>query len=108
MSRSKPIALAAIGGLFMLSACAERPMGHPGDPAFVLGLVHGLIAPVTFIISLFSHTVRMYQFPNVGRWYDFGFLIGLSFWGSGGSHVVTRYIYVDRRNSRRVTDQVDD
>jgi len=52
--------------------------------------------------------VRMYAFPNVGRWYDFGFLIGLSFWGSGGSHVVTRYIYVDRRAGRRVTDRIDD
>ena len=107
MSRSKTFAIAGLATLLVLAACAERPMGHPGDPAFVLGLVHGLIAPITFVISLFSNTVRMYQFPNVGRWYDFGFLIGLSFWGGGGSHVVTRYIYVDRRRGRRETDQIE-
>ena len=108
MSRSKILAFAAVTGLFVLSACAERPMGHTGDPAFVRGLIDGILAPISFVISLFSHTIRMYAFPNVGRWYDFGFLIGLSFWGSGGSHVVTRYIYVDRRNGRRVTDRIDD
>ncbi len=108
MSRSKILAFAAIAGLFVLAACAERPMGHTGDPAFVRGLIDGLLAPISFVISLFSHTVRMYAFPNVGRWYDFGFLIGLSFWGSGGSHVVTRYIYVDRNAGRRVTDRIDD
>ena len=107
MSRSKILTFAAIASLFVLGACAERPMGHAGDPAFVRGLIDGLVAPISFVISLFSHTVRMYQFPNVGRWYDFGFLIGLSFWGSGGSHVVTRYIYVDRRNGRRAADAID-
>ncbi len=107
MSRSKILAVAGLAALFMLAACAERPMGHTGDPAFVRGLIDGIVAPISFVISLFSNTVRMYQFPNVGRWYDFGFLIGLSFWGSGGSHVVTRYIYVDRRNGRRETDQID-
>ena len=104
MSRSRIPALAGLAGLFVLAACATRPMGGPHDPAFVRGLVDGLLAPISFVISLFSHTVRMYAFPNVGRWYDFGFLIGLSFWGSGGSHVVTRYVYVDRRAGRRASD----
>ena len=108
MSRSKVLALAGIAGVFVLSACATRPMGAPSDPAFVRGLVDGLLAPISFVLSLFSHTIRMYAFPNVGRWYDFGFLIGLSFWGGGGSHVVTRYIYVDRRNGRRATDRIDE
>ncbi len=107
MSKSRILACAGLAAMVLLAACAERPMGRPGDPAFVLGLIHGLIAPITFIISLFSHTVRMYAFPNIGRWYDFGFLIGLSFWGGGGSHVVTRYIYVDRRGGRRATDEID-
>jgi len=106
-SRSRILALGAVAALFMLTACAERPMGGPHDPAFVRGLIDGLLAPISFVISLFSHTVRMYAFPNVGRWYDFGFLIGLSFWGSGGSHVVTRYIYVDRDAGRRATDRID-
>ncbi len=104
MSRSRMLTLASLAVMIALSACARRPMGHEGDPAFVRGLIDGLVAPISFVISLFSSTVRMYAFPNVGRWYDFGFLLGLSVWGGGGSQIVTRYIYVDRRSGRRVSD----
>ncbi len=97
MKRQHIVMFAATLGILALAGCAERPMGHAGDPAFVRGLIDGLVAPISFVLSLFSDTIRMYQFPNIGRWYDFGFLIGLSAWGGGGSHVVTRYVYVDRR-----------
>ena len=52
---------------------------------FLGGLWHGLISPLTFIISLFSPGVRIYETNNSGRWYDFGFIIGASsaFGGSG-------------------------
>jgi len=90
--------------LIALSACAERPMGHAGDPAFIRGLIDGLLAPISFVLSLFSDTIRMYAFPNIGRWYDFGFLLGLSVWG-GGAHTVTRYVYVDRVVRRPVIDE---
>jgi len=69
----------------VLTACATRPMGAPGDPALLRGLADGLLAPIAFVISLFTEDVRMYAFPNVGRWYDFGFLIGLSCWGGGAA-----------------------
>ena len=85
------------GGLlvvFVLTACATRPMGHAGDPAFLRGLVDGFLAPISLIISLFNDHVRMYAFPNIGRWYDFGFLIGISSWGGGAA--TTRYVYIDR------------
>ena len=67
----------------LLSACAAQPAGSPGAPAFWSGLGHGLIAPIAFIVSLFNDDVRMYAFPNDGRWYDFGFLLGISTWGGG-------------------------
>jgi hypothetical protein len=39
----------------------------------------------TFVGSLFTH-VRIYNFPNSGRWYDFGYLIGAAMiLGGGGS-----------------------
>ena len=44
---------------------------------FWAGLWHGLIAPITFIVSLFTPKVRIYETNNKGLWYDFGFLIGL-------------------------------
>ncbi len=109
MKPSRYLGWAALGAIaLVLTACATRPMGSHSDPAFIRGLIDGLLAPISFVLSLFSSTIRMYQFPNIGRWYDFGFLIGLSAWGGGGA-TVTRYVYVDRsvRNGRRSTDVVD-
>ena len=83
------IALALV--LILAAGCAAtRPMGAAGDPGFLLGLWHGLIAPITFVISLFTDHVRMYAFPNLGRWYDFGFLLGISAWGGGGGAAASR------------------
>lgn len=48
-----------------------------GDIAgFWTGLWHGLIAPITFVISLFTDNVNFYEVHNNGNWYDFGFVIG--------------------------------
>ena len=45
---------------------------------FWAGFWHGLICPITFIVSLFNPGVRIYEKNNRGRLYDFGFLIGAS------------------------------
>lgn len=71
-----------------LAACASQPpptdVGDP--PGFLLGLLHGFIAPVTFIISLFENEIRIYAFPNAGAWYDLGFVLGSGIlFGGGGS-----------------------
>jgi hypothetical protein len=42
------------------------------------GLWHGLIAPVTLIISFFNSDVHMYEVHNAGSEYDFGFLLGVT------------------------------
>jgi hypothetical protein len=55
----------------------------PAD--FWAGLWHGLIVPFTFLISLVITEVRIYEVNNNGRWYDFGFLFGVSLtWGGSG------------------------
>jgi hypothetical protein len=46
----------------------------PAD--FWVGLWHGLISPISFIISVFNQNIRIYETNNVGIWYDFGFCIG--------------------------------
>ena len=51
---------------------------------FLAGLWHGLISPITFIVSLFNPNIRIYETRNSGRWYDFGFLIGASIIFGGG------------------------
>jgi len=80
--------LAVVGTLavvLLLSACAAGGNDLAGIPGpdgevagFWLGLWHGLICPITFIVSLFSDTVGVYAVHNVGGWYDFGFLLGAS------------------------------
>ena len=62
-----------------------------GRAGFWVGFWHGLICPITFIVSLFYPGVRIYEVNNRGRLYDFGFLIGASSaLGGGGSQTVTR------------------
>ena len=57
-----------------------RPAGFLG------GLWHGMISPITFIISLFTQDVRIYEATNNGRWYDFGFCIGAGIIFGNGAH----------------------
>jgi hypothetical protein len=77
---------AALGLVLLVSACASQPPGEAGEPGFWWGLLHGAIAPFSFIVSLFNDEVRMYAFPNSGRWYDFGFIFGvLLIWGGSGA-----------------------
>lgn len=47
-------------------------------PGFFLGLWHGLLAPWTLIVRLFLD-IKMYAFPNIGWFYDLGFVIGAAF-----------------------------
>ena len=42
------------------------------------GLWHGIIAPITLVISFFNSDVRMYEVHNTGSEYDLGFFIGLA------------------------------
>jgi hypothetical protein len=66
--------------LVMLSSCATQ-MSHPEvlTPGFLLGLVHGLSTPFSFIYSWFAD-VRIYAYPNAGILYDAGYVTGLSVW----------------------------
>ena len=84
------LSLAVVLVLLTLSACAPGPnvMVDTGpDPAgFWLGLWQGLISPITFLISLFTPEVNIYEVQNNGNWYDFGFMLGViaAFGGGAG------------------------
>lgn len=77
----------------LLAGCApgmNPEVGVAGDTGevagFWLGLWHGIIAPVTFVISLFTDNVNFYEVHNNGNWYDFGFVLGAGvFLGGGGA-----------------------
>ena len=74
--------------VMVASGCAPGNTRFHAKPAgFWAGLWHGLICVITFIISLFSDSVAMYEVSNSGGWYNFGFLLGaaIALGGSGGS-----------------------
>ena len=67
---------------WQLSAPGPNPMINQGDASGRVahagaGLWHGIIAPITLIISFFNSDVHMYEVHNAGSEYDLGFLIGL-------------------------------
>ncbi len=63
----------------------EKTPGVKGKVAgFWLGLWHGLISPITFVISVFNKNVRLYEVHNSGGWYNFGFVLGAGLFLGGG------------------------
>ena len=78
--RSAARTTALVLGLLLLSGCAAEANPEvskaAGADGFWLGLWHGLILPVTFVVSLFSDTVGIYEVDNNGHFYDLGFLLG--------------------------------
>lgn len=86
------LAVAAIAAfLLAAAACAPGPNSAEKTPdaggrtaGFFLGLWHGFISPVTFVVSVFSRNVRLYEVHNSGTWYNFGFVLGAGLFLSGG------------------------
>ncbi len=70
-------AVVIVAGLLLAGCAAGTDRFSEIEPAgFWAGLWHGFIIVITFIIGLFSDTVRMYEVDNVGNLYDLGFVLG--------------------------------
>jgi len=88
MQSNKNIALIVITTIiiFTLISCAAGP-GSKYTPekraGFFVGLWHGIISPITLIISFFTNNVRIYEVNNTGSWYDLGFFIGIVIMSGG-------------------------
>ena len=83
--------------MLAISGCAAGPnelVNIPDDEGevtgFWQGLWHGFISPFTFLISLFSDTVHVYEVHNNGGWYNFGFTFGASIFFGGSRRGVAR------------------
>jgi len=85
------IAAVAIATLFI--SCAPGPNNMTGTvnssgelAGFWMGLWHGCISFITFVISLFSDKVNVYEVHNKGNLYNLGFVLGImiAYGGSGG------------------------
>ena len=77
--------------MLSMSAClaGPNPMEKKADnegkvAGFWTGLWHGFLAPVTFIISIFTCKVEFYEVHNSGFWYNFGFVLAAGLFLSGG------------------------
>ena len=82
------LALAACAATQTPAAVAQHA------PGFLLGLWHGFIFPVAWVVSLFTDKVAVYAVPNNGGWYDFGYFLGIVVFGVGARK--SRVIYKDR------------
>ena len=91
--RSRLAAIAALALALAACAATQGPaVVEPGAPGFLLGLWHGFIFPIAWIVSLFVDSVAIYAVPNNGGWYDFGYFLGIVVFGVGArkSHIVYR------------------
>ena len=87
----------AMSPILALAACAATEQADavaPQAPGFLLGLWHGFIFPVAWLVSLFTDRVAIYAVPNNGGWYDFGYFLGIVVFGVGAKR--THSVYRDR------------
>lgn len=89
MKQNQLIFFITLIGLTLCSLSCASP--EPIDPClnpedklgFLFGLLHGFLAPLTFIISLFSDEITMYAVNNNETWYNLGFLVGIGGFSGG-------------------------
>jgi hypothetical protein len=99
---SRPAAFVPLVPLLLLAACAQQVAStvKPAAPGFLLGLWHGFIFPVAFILSLFMKDVAVYAVPNDGTLYNLGYFLGIVFLGVGARR--GRVVHRDRVIRERV------
>ena len=86
-AKTAPILFVVALMMSLFVTCAPNNEMYLSKPAgFWAGLWHGLIVVITFIISLFTDSVTIYEVNNTGGWYNFGFVVGLLI-SLGNGHV---------------------
>jgi hypothetical protein len=98
--------LCALATPLLLVGCAAQQSGAAvaaGAPGFWLGLWHGFIFPIAWIVSLFADRVAVYAVPNNGGWYDFGYFLGIVVFGVGARKGGGFGVHVSRRRGTRHT-----
>ncbi len=80
------LALLALGACVAGSAASHHAADSGALYQFVLGLWHGIIAPVTLIVEIINHLApralpwrfHLYEVSAAGMAYDVGFYLGLA------------------------------
>ena len=89
MRRNDLLLFLGLSALLVLSTGCASPepidscLNSEDQQGFIFGLIHGFLAPLTFIISLFSDEVTMYAVNNNETWYNLGFLLGIGGFSGG-------------------------
>ena len=95
----KTLVAMLIAGLLILSlsGCAPGPNPAVGTAdeegeiaGFWAGVWHGMVVPITFILSLLGSDVSIYEIHNNGGWYALGFALGIGAFSSGGVSAARR------------------
>lgn len=76
------------------TACAATQNVHSiaaSARGFFAGLWDGLIFPLAWLVSLFTNSIAVYSVPNDGRWYNFGYFLGIVVFGVGARRGHTVY-----------------
>lgn len=81
--------------LILLTSCADtqpniQPHLEGHTYGFLGGLWHGIIAPFSFIGSLFSDDIAIWAVNNNGGWYNFGFVLGIGALSGGTSSKIRK------------------
>lgn len=76
----------SIIAILFLSSCVAGNKTFDINPAgFWMGLWHGFISLISFIISLFNDKVSIYEINNTGKMYNLGFILGAAFFYGGST-----------------------
>ena len=80
---STSVSAATPDSTMLLTAPGPNPMLNQPDALGRVaragaGLWHGIIAPITLVLSFFNPAIQMYEVHNAGSEYDLGFLIGVT------------------------------
>ena len=82
---------------------------NPGHNAgFWAGIWHGLIIIITFIISLFTRHVGIYEVSNTGWSYNIGFIIGLMISLGGAFRSTHKKYRMKKKDWDRFGDRIEE
>lgn len=90
--RSVLLAPLLLAGWLLLGCAPGNVRWQGGNPPanFWAGIWHGMIITVTFVVSLFTREVGIYEAHNVGWGYDLGFIFGCMISLGGGIRATAR------------------
>ena len=94
----KMLILGSLVLILVLASCAPGPNEMVNSAkedeevdGFWQGFWHGIISPITLVLSLFSRKINLYEVHNNGNWYNVGFFLGLiTALGGGGGGAARR------------------